>query len=756
MPGAKKQQQQQQDYSQLKLTELRELCHNRGIKVSGRKSELIDRLINLDSNGHDSNNSSNTIAGHSKKKAAAAAATDSFGFSVAYRGALVDSGAGGSGSGGFDSSSTATMENNDHLSRTESQFQLRQLAKERERAERDRLVLWRRPFATVYYALLECNFLLTNLIIRLWHNRLRVGLVALLLMALAGLRHVEGPHRRYLDIVEDTGLWCSWWIWLGILSSVGLGTGLHTFLIYLGPHIARVTLAAYECRTLDFPQPPYPAEIGCPSETVPDTVLAPSIWAILSKASTGRDSHCVVVNDDHLFPDAVTPSKVDVKLCETYDVPYMDDDCFILDECWYITDDSRLTCLRSGEHMKKPCMNGRAQYKVLNSKCNAVIKLENFDSEFFKMEDFQGYAYARYRLGISALSCHDELLKVYGDAAPGQSTVYRWYSKFRDEAFPPVSAPRTGRPRSTRTAELIETCRALVEEDPKVSVRDLADFLEVGKTTVHEILTEDLHLRNVSAVWVPHALSEENKTARINCAKQIRRLFYNEGMENFCDKYVVEDETWVYLNNTGTKQNNRCWLGQGDHRPQVVRHSVGNAKTMLLVAFTPNKRFSIESTAPKQTVDANGIVEFIRHTGDLWRTLRSRPIHLSDVLWQWDNARPHVARSVQQYMESRGVQLVFQSPYSPDFNSVRPFFVQQPSRRSYQPPRTTPRRLDDPNDRLRRTTASTTPNDRLDDPNDAPRRPQRPPRRPQRPPNDRLDDPQRPPRRPNDASTTPT
>ncbi|PAA77587.1 hypothetical protein BOX15_Mlig021413g2 [Macrostomum lignano] len=67
------------------------------------------------------------------------------------------------------------------------------------------------------------------------------------------------------------------------------------------------------------------------------------------EASTGRESRCVVVNDDHLFPDAVTPSKVDVNLCETYDVPYMDDDCFILDECWYITDDSRLTCLRGGE-----------------------------------------------------------------------------------------------------------------------------------------------------------------------------------------------------------------------------------------------------------------------------------------------------------------------------------------------------------------------------------------------------------------------
>ena len=32
-----------------------------------------------------------------------------------------------------------------------------------------------------------------------------------------------------------------WWVGLGVLSSVGLGTGLHTFLIYLGPHIAQVS-----------------------------------------------------------------------------------------------------------------------------------------------------------------------------------------------------------------------------------------------------------------------------------------------------------------------------------------------------------------------------------------------------------------------------------------------------------------------------------------------------------------------------------
>lgn len=34
---------------------------------------------------------------------------------------------------------------------------------------------------------------------------------------------------------------------LGVLSSIGLGTGLPTFVLYLGPHIAKVTMVAYEC-----------------------------------------------------------------------------------------------------------------------------------------------------------------------------------------------------------------------------------------------------------------------------------------------------------------------------------------------------------------------------------------------------------------------------------------------------------------------------------------------------------------------------
>lgn len=39
---------------------------------------------------------------------------------------------------------------------------------------------------------------------------------------------------------------------LDMLASVGLGTGLHTFLLHLGPHIASVTLVTYECKAVEY------------------------------------------------------------------------------------------------------------------------------------------------------------------------------------------------------------------------------------------------------------------------------------------------------------------------------------------------------------------------------------------------------------------------------------------------------------------------------------------------------------------------
>ena len=38
---------------------------------------------------------------------------------------------------------------------------------------------------------------------------------------------------QHVAEIEKKLLWCGYWVILGIMSSVGLGTGLHTFVLYL-------------------------------------------------------------------------------------------------------------------------------------------------------------------------------------------------------------------------------------------------------------------------------------------------------------------------------------------------------------------------------------------------------------------------------------------------------------------------------------------------------------------------------------------
>ncbi|CAH2052211.1 unnamed protein product, partial [Iphiclides podalirius] len=145
----------------------------------------------------------------------------------------------------------------------------------------DSLVLWRRPLTTLDYFLRELLILISTGMQRLLAYRI---LALTILLSVAGTvtsYYLSGPHQPLVQLVVTKLAWWGWWVVLGVCSSVGLGTGLHTFLLYLGPHIARVTLAAYECGSLDFPEPPYPNDIICPTDAA--AAGAVTVWSIMSK-----------------------------------------------------------------------------------------------------------------------------------------------------------------------------------------------------------------------------------------------------------------------------------------------------------------------------------------------------------------------------------------------------------------------------------------------------------------------------------------
>ncbi|XP_077995466.1 vacuole membrane protein 1-like isoform X2 [Glandiceps talaboti] len=148
-----------------------------------------------------------------------------------------------------------------------------------DREERANIVLWKKPFTTLFYFFCETMLKMHNIVVRLWNNIIKVLIFLSIVATLVMAYNTKGSHQKYVASIRKQFLWCSYWVGLGVLSSVGLGTGLHTFLLYLGPHIAAVTLAAFECMSVDFQEPPYPDEIICP-DVEGDSM---SIWTIMSK-----------------------------------------------------------------------------------------------------------------------------------------------------------------------------------------------------------------------------------------------------------------------------------------------------------------------------------------------------------------------------------------------------------------------------------------------------------------------------------------
>nr|CAD7406137.1 unnamed protein product [Timema cristinae] len=147
--------------------------------------------------------------------------------------------------------------------------------------QRKSLVLWRHPLKTLEYCGKELLFDLHTYSAKCLEYRLTLVAAALVLALLVTLFHIDGAHQAGMQLVYKKAAWYLYWVGLGVLSSVGLGTGLHTFVLYLGPHIASVALAAYECGALNFPEPPYPDQVLCPE--IPDKRWPATVWNIMSK-----------------------------------------------------------------------------------------------------------------------------------------------------------------------------------------------------------------------------------------------------------------------------------------------------------------------------------------------------------------------------------------------------------------------------------------------------------------------------------------
>jgi hypothetical protein len=108
-----------------------------------------------------------------------------------------------------------------------------------------------------------------------------------------------------------------------------------------------------------------------------------------------------------------------------------------------------------------------------------------------------------------------------------------------------------------------------------MSVQMIAETLSIPKTTVHDIVTNNFHMREVCQVgpqivdWRPQEQPSDN------CGRKF----------DFLDNVITGDRTWAFEYDPETRCQSSEWHTSESPSPKKARMSKSKVKTMLTVFF---------------------------------------------------------------------------------------------------------------------------------------------------------------------------
>jgi len=109
----------------------------------------------------------------------------------------------------------------------------------------------------------------------------------------------------------------------------------------------------------------------------------------------------------------------------------------------------------------------------------------------------------------------------YGDQALSRSNVFQWYGRFHGGREDIEYDSRSGRPTECRNDNNVEKISQLLLQNRHLSLRMLAEEVNIGKDTVRKIVVEDLRKQKICSRFVPHCVTPEEKDRRVAACRDL-------------------------------------------------------------------------------------------------------------------------------------------------------------------------------------------------------------------------------------------
>ncbi|UYV77400.1 CSNK1A1 [Cordylochernes scorpioides] len=256
------------------------------------------------------------------------------------------------------------------------------------------------------------------------------------------------------------------------------------------------------------------------------------------------------------------------------------------------------------------------------------------------------------------------LTVAYGEATLDRSNVYRWYKMFSEGREDVNDEERAGRPSTSTTDEKINEVEKMILANRRITVREVAEDLNISIGSCHSIFINDLGMRRVAAKFVPKLLNCDQKQHRMNIANEMLDSVRDD--PNLLQRVITGDEAWVYGYDVETNAQSYQWKLPHEPRPKKARRVRSNVKVLLTIFFDCSGVVHHEFLPQGRTVNKE---YYLQVMGNLREAIRQkRPDLWKNKNWllHYDNAPAHTLLLVRDFLAKNNTLMMPQPPYSPD------------------------------------------------------------------------------------------
>ena len=153
------------------------------------------------------------------------------------------------------------------------------------------------------------------------------------------------------------------------------------------------------------------------------------------------------------------------------------------------------------------------------------------------------------------------LNQAYVEDCMSRTQCFEWFKRFEKGRMSVGEEPRPGRPSISTDDDHVDRFRAVIRGNRRLHVREVANEVGISIGSCHQILTEKLHMRPISAEFVPRLLTDDQKENRVEISQE---LLANANVnENFLKNIITGNETWAYGYDVETMMQLSQWMGKG-------------------------------------------------------------------------------------------------------------------------------------------------------------------------------------------------